>query len=113
MRLFLTNFLGSLSAYGLAIFVYPGSGTALPRIYLIWAAPVLGTLAVWFVTKVSSLGRAFGAQALAFYSAIGIYCVVYHVRAILDTLQYVTVSYFLPGAMFALLLGILARRIIK
>ena len=43
----------------------------------------------------------------------GIYCVVYHQGAILDTLQYVTIAYFLPGAMLALLVGVFAKRILK
>jgi len=43
----------------------------------------------------------------------GIYCVVYDEKAILDTLQYVTIAYFLPGAILALLLGIFAKFFIK
>jgi hypothetical protein len=39
--------------------------------------------------------------------------VVYHQRAILDTLQYVTIVYFLPGAMLALFVGVFAKRILR
>ena len=60
-----------------------------------------------------ALGCAFGAEALAIYTITGVYCVVYHQGAILDTLQYVTIVYFLPGAMMALLVGVFAKRILK
>jgi MFS family permease len=62
------------------------------------------------VTRVSLLVHALGAQALALYIVSGIYSVVYHDKAIIDTLQYVTTAYFLPGAILALLVGILAKR---
>ena len=113
MKFFLTNFLVTLSAYGLIIFVYPSEAIVVPRICLMWAAPVLGTLAALLVTRISLPGRAFGAAALAIYTITGIYCVVYHQGAILDTLQYVTFAYFLPGAMLALLVGVFAKRILK
>jgi hypothetical protein len=113
MRFFLTNFLVTLGAYGLTSFVYPSEATALPRIILMWAAPIIGTMAALFVTRTSLLGRGLGAQALAIYAVSGIYCVVYDEKAILDTLQYVTVAYFLPGAILALLLGIFAKFFIK
>jgi len=109
MRFFLTNFLVTLGAYGLTSFVYPSEATVVPRICLMWAAPVLGTLAALFVTRVSLLGRALGAEALAMYTVIGIYCLVYHQKALIDTLQYVTIAYFLPGAVSALLVGIFAK----
>jgi hypothetical protein len=113
MRFFLTNFLVTLSAYGLISFVYPGEATVVPRICLMWAAPVFGTLAALLVTRVSLLGRAFGAEALAIYTITSVYCVVYHQGAILDTLQYVTIVYFLPGATMALLVGVFAKRILR
>ena len=109
MKFFLINFLVALIAYGLTIFVYPGEGTVLPRICLMWGAPILGTMVAWWVTRVSLLGRALGAQALAIYSVSGIYCLVDHQKAIFDTLQYVTIAYFLPGAILALLWGIFAK----
>ena len=113
MKLFLTNFLVTLSAYGLIIFVYPSEAMVVPRICLMWAAPVLGTLAGLLVTRISLPGHAFGAEALAIYMITGIYCVVYHQGAIFDTLQYVAIAYFLPGAMLALLVGVFAKRILK
>jgi hypothetical protein len=113
MRFFLTNFLVTLSAYGLITFVYPSESVVVPRICLMWAAPVLGTLAALVVTRVSLLGRAFGAEALAIYTMTGIYCVIYHQGAILDNLQYVTIAYFLPGATLALLVGVFAKRILR
>jgi hypothetical protein len=78
MKFFLTNFLVTLSAYGLIIFVYPSEAIVVPRICLMWAAPVLGTLAALLVTRISLPGHAFGAEALAIYTITGIYCVVYH-----------------------------------
>jgi hypothetical protein len=113
MRFFLTNFLVTLSAYGLISFVYPSEAMVVPRICLMWAAPVVGTLVALWVTRVSLLGRAFAAEALAIYLFTSVYCVVYHQRAILDTLQYVTIAYFLPGAMLALLVGVFAKRILR
>ena len=113
MKFFLINLVVTLIAYGLTIFVYPSEGTVLPRICLIWGAPLLGTMIAWRVTRVLLLGRALGAQALAIYTVSGIYCLVYHQRAILDTLQYVTTSYFIPGAFLALLGGIICRHVIK
>ena len=113
MKFFLTNFLVTLSAYGLISFAYPSEAVVVPRICLMWAAPVFGTLAALLVTRVSLLGRAFGAEALAIYTVTSIYCVVYHQGAILDTLQYVTIAYFLPGAMLALLVGVFAKRILR
>ena len=113
MKFFLINFLVTLIAYGLVTFVYPSEGTVLPRICLIWGAPLLGTLVAWWVTKVIWPGRALGAHALAIYTLSGIYCLVYHQKAILDTLQYVTTAYFIPGAILALLGGILCKCVVK
>jgi hypothetical protein len=113
MRFFLVNFLVTLIAYGLISFVYPSEGTVLPRICLIWGTPLLGTLIAWRVTRVLLPGTALGAHALAIYTVSGIYCLVYHQKAILDTLQYVTTAYFLPGAILALLGGILCKCVIK
>jgi hypothetical protein len=113
MRFFLINFLVTLIAYGLTIFAYPGEGTVLPRICLIWGAPLVGTMVAWWVTRVSLLGRAMAAQALAIYTVSGIYCLVHHQKAILDTLQYVTTAYFIPGAILALLGGFIGKCVIK
>jgi hypothetical protein len=112
MKYFLTNFLATLSAYGLISFAYPSGSAAIPRICLMWAAPILGTLAALFVTRVSLLGCALVAEALAMYTVTGIYSIVYHEKRILDTLHYVTIAYFLPGAILALLFGIFAKAII-
>ncbi len=112
MRFFLTNFLVTLGAYGLISFVYPSEATVVPRICLMWTAPILGTLAALFVTRVSFPGRALGAGALAMYSICGVYYVVYHQQALFDTMQYVTTAYFLPGAFLALLTSILAKYIL-
>ena len=109
MQFFLTNFLVTLSTYGLTSFVYPSEATVVPRICLMWSAPILGTLAALFVTRISLLWPAFGAEALALFIVTSIYCVVYHQTALVDTLQYVTLAYFLPGAFLALLLGIFAK----
>jgi hypothetical protein len=109
MKFFLINFFVTLIAYGLVSFVYPSGGTFLPRICLMWGAPLLGTLVAWWVTRVFLPGRALGAHALAIYTLSGIYCLVYHQKAILDTLQYVTTAYFIPGAILALLGGIFCR----
>ena len=103
----------TLGAYGFTEFVYPAEATIVPRICLIWAAPVLGTLAAMLVTRVSLLGIAFGAQALAIYMVSGIYCLVYHQQAIIGTLQYVTTAYFLPGAIIALLAGVCGKCIMR
>jgi hypothetical protein len=113
MRFFLINFLVTLIAYGLISFVYPSEGTGLPRIWLVWGSPLLGTLVAWWVTKVLFPGRALGAHALAIYTVSGVYCLVYQQKAILDTLQYVTTAYFAPGAILALLGGIFCKRVIK
>ena len=109
MRFFLTHFVVTLSVYGLTSFLYPSLEFVIPSIYLMWAAPILGTLAALIVTRVSLLGHALGAQALALYIVSGIYSVVYHDKTIIDTLQYVTTAYFLPGAILALLVGIFAK----
>ena len=110
MRFFLTHFVVTLSIYGLTSFLYPSEDFVIPSIYVMWAAPILGTLAALIVSRVSLLGHALGAQALALYIVSGIYSVVYHDKAIIDTLQYVTIAYFLPGAILALLVGIFAKR---
>jgi hypothetical protein len=113
MRFFLTNFLVTLGAYGLTTFVYPGEATVVPRICFMWSAPMLGTLAALFLTRVSLLWPALGAEALALVIVTGIYCLVYHQTALIDTLQYVTVAYFLPGAIPALLVGLFAKHLLK
>jgi hypothetical protein len=112
-RFFLTNLLVTMSAYGLIIFVYPPDATVLPRMFLLWAAPLFGMLAALLMTRSSLPGRSFGAQVLAMYAVISIYCVVYPQKAIIDTLQYITLVYFLPGAIVALLAGIIARRVMR
>jgi hypothetical protein len=113
MTFFLTNFLVTLGAYGFTSFAYSSESPFVPRLFLMWAAPVLGTLAGLLVTRNSSLGIASGAEALAVYTVTGIYCVVYHEKAIADTLQYVTTTYFLPGAILALLVEMSAKRILR
>ncbi len=65
------------------------------------------------VARVSLLRVAFGAQALAICMVSGIYCLVYHQQAIIDTLQYVSTAYFLPGAIIALLVGICGKCIMR
>ena len=109
VKFFLTNFLVTLVVYAFAIFVYPAAGTVVPRIFLMWAAPISGTLAALLATRTSLPGQAFGAQALAMYLASGVYCLVHNREPIVDTLQYFTTAYFLPGALLALLVGISAR----
>jgi hypothetical protein len=109
MRFFLTHFVVTLTAYGLISFLYPSQEFFIPSIYLMWTAPILGTLAALIVSRVSLLGHALGAQALALYIVSGIYSIVYHDKAIIDTLQYVTIAYFLPGAILALLVGIFGK----
>jgi hypothetical protein len=113
MRFFLINFLVTLIAYGLISFVYPSEGAGLPRICLMWGSPLLGTLVAWWMTRILLPGRALGAHALAMYMVSGIYCLVYQQKAILDTVQYVTTAYFIPGAILALLGGIFCKRVIK
>jgi hypothetical protein len=113
MRFFITNFLVTLGAYGLTTFVYPGEGTVVPRICFMWSAPMLGTLAALFLTRVSLPWSAFGAEALALVIVTGIYCLVYHQTALIDTLQYVSLAYFLPGAIPALLVNLLAKHLLK
>ena len=112
MRFFLTNFIFTLSAYAFTSFVYPSQATIVPRICLIWASPVFGTLITSFLTRVALLGSAFGAQALAIYIVSGIYCLVYHEKAPIETLQYVTTAYFLPGAVMAFCTGIFVKRVL-
>ena len=112
MKFFLINFLVTLGAYGLISFVYPSEATVMPRFCLMWTAPILGTLAALFVTRVSFPGRALGAGALAMYTIGGVYYVVYLKQALLDTMQYVTTAYFLPGAFLALLASIFAKYIL-
>jgi hypothetical protein len=65
MRFFLTHFVVTLSTYGLTSFLYPSEEFVIPSKYVMWAAPILGTLAALIVTRVSSLVHALGAQALA------------------------------------------------
>jgi hypothetical protein len=111
MRFFLTNFIITLSAYAFTSFVYP-SQAIVPRICLMWASPVLGVLVASLLTRIASLGSAFGAQALAMYIVSGIYCLVYHEKTPIDTLQYVTTAYFLPGAVTAFWAGIFSKRLL-
>jgi hypothetical protein len=113
MQFFLINLLVTTSVYGLTVFVYPSDATVPPRMCLMWTAPVSGTLAALWMTRKSLLGRSLGAQVLAMYAVIGIYCLVYQQKAIFDTLQYVTIAYFLPGAILALFVGVIARCIIR
>ena len=112
MRFFLTNFIGTLSAYAFTSFVYPSQATIVPRICLMWASPVFGTLIASLLTRVALLGSAFGAQALAMYIVNGIYCLVYHEKTPIETLQYVTTAYLLPGALLAFCTGIFAKRVL-
>ncbi len=112
MRFFLSNFIVTLSAYAFASFVYPSQATTVPRICLIWASPVLGVLVASFLTRIALLGSAFAAQALAIYIVSGIYCLVYHEKTPIETLQYVTVAYFLPGAVLAFVAGSFTRRVL-
>jgi hypothetical protein len=112
MRFFLTNFLVTVSAYALTSFVYPSEATIVPRICLMWASPVIGMLVASILTGVALLGSAFGAQALAMYTVCGIYCLVYHEKTPIDTLEYATFAYFLPGAVVALLVGIFAKSVL-
>jgi hypothetical protein len=112
MGFFLTNFIVTLSAYAFTSFVYPSQATIVPRICLMWASPVLGVLIASLLTRVALLGSAFGAQALAMYIVSGIYCLVYHEKTPIETLQYVTTAYFLPGAAMAFLAGIFTKRVL-
>ena len=112
MRFFLTNFVVTLGVYAFASFVYPSQATIVPRICLIWASPVLGMLVASFLTRIALLGSAFGGQALAIYIVSGIYCLVYHEKTPIDTLQYVTTAYFLPGAIIAFWAGLCAKRVL-
>ena len=112
MRFFLTNFIVTLSAYAFTSFVYPSQATIVPRICLLWASPVLGMLIASFLARIALLGSAFGAQALAMYIVTGIYCLVYHEKRPIDTLQYVTTAYFLPGAVMAFWAGVFAKRVL-
>ena len=113
MRFFLSNFLVTLGAYGLTTFVYPGEATVVPRICFMWSAPIMGTMAALFLTRVFLPWPALGAEALALVIVTGIYCLLYHQTALIDTLQYVTVAYFLPGAIPALLVGLFAKHLLK
>jgi hypothetical protein len=113
MRFFLTNFIVTLSAYAFTSFAYPSQATIVPRICLIWASPVLGVLAASFLTRLALLGSAFGGQALAMYIVSGTYCLVYHEQTPIDTLQYVTTAYFLPGATMAFWAGLCAKRVLR
>jgi hypothetical protein len=113
MRFFLSNFLVTLGAYGLTTFVYPVEATVVPRICFMWSAPMLGTMAALFLTRVFLPWPALGAEALALVFVTGIYCLLYHQTTLIDTLQYVTVAYFLPGAIPALLVGLFAKHLLK
>jgi hypothetical protein len=112
MGFFLTNFLVTLTVYGLTSFFYP-NGAVIPRICLLWAAPVIGTLVASLVTRKSRLGHALVAEALAIYAMSGFYCLVYQQKAIVETMKWVTSAYFLPGAILALLAGLLAKWILR
>jgi hypothetical protein len=113
MKFFLTNFLVTLVAYGLTSFVYPSQGTIVPRLFLMWAAPLVGTLIALIAARVSSLGRALAAEVLALYTVSLVYCVINHEKAIIETLQYVTMAYLLPGALLTLLLCISAKFVLR
>jgi hypothetical protein len=112
MRFFLANFIVTLGAYAFTGFVYPSRATLMPRICLMWASPVLGMLIASFLTRVALLRSAFGAQALAMFIVTGLYCLVYHEKTPIDTLQYVTTAYFLPGAVVAFWVGLFAKRVL-
>jgi ABC-type sugar transport system permease subunit len=77
-----------------------------------WACPVLGMLIASFLTQVTWLGSAFGAQVLAMYIVSGIYCLVYREKTPIETLQYVTTAYFLPGAVLAFFAGLVTKRML-
>lgn len=112
MRFFFINFIVTLSAYAFTSFVYSTQAIIVPRICLMWASPVLGMLIASFLTRVAFLGSAFAAQALAMYIVSAIYCLVYHEKTPVETLQYVTTAYFLPGAIIAFFAGIFTKRIL-
>jgi hypothetical protein len=78
-----------------------------------WAAPTVGTLAAIVLTRVSLALPAFGAAALAMSLMSGLCCVVFHVKAISETLQWFAIAYFLPGAILALVIALLAKFIIR
>jgi hypothetical protein len=78
-----------------------------------WAAPTVGTLAAIILTRVSLALPAFGAAALAMSVVSGLYCVVFHVKAISETLQWFAIAYFLPGAILALVIALLAKFIVR
>jgi hypothetical protein len=113
MRFLVTNLLVSLGAYAFTTFVYPVEATFLPRIFLMWAAPTVGTLAAIALTRVSLALPAFGAAALAMSMVSGLYCAAYHVEAVSETLQWFAIAYFLPGAIFALLVALLAKTVVR
>jgi hypothetical protein len=113
MRFFVTNLLVTLGAYAFTTFVYPGEATFLPRICLMWAAPIVGTLAAIILTRVSLAIPALGAAALAMSTVSGLYCAIYHVKAILETLQWFAIAYFLPGAILTLVVALLAKSIVR
>jgi hypothetical protein len=112
MRFFLIDFIVTLSAYAFTSFVYPSQATIVPRICLMWTCPVLGMLIASFLTRAAWLASAFGAQVLAMYIVIGIYCLVYHEKSPIETLLYVTTAYFLPGALLALFAGVFTKRVL-
>jgi hypothetical protein len=113
MRFFVTNLLVTLGAYAFTTFVYPGEATFLPRICLMWAAPIVGTLAAIILTRVSLAIPALGATALAMSMVSGLYCANYHVKAISETLQWFAIAYFLPGAILTLVVALLAKSIVR
>ena len=113
MRFLVTNLLVTLGAYAFTTFVYPGEAIFLPRICLMWAAPTVGTLAAIFLTRVSLALPAFGAAALAMSMVSGLYCVFFHVKAISETLQWFAIAYFLPGAILAFVIALLAKFIVR
>jgi hypothetical protein len=43
----------------------------------------------------------------------GLCCVVFHVKAISETLQWFAIAYFLPGAILALVIALLAKFIVR
>ena len=55
----------------------------------------------------------FMAEALAIYAVSGFYCLVYHDKAIVETMKWVSSAYFLPGATLAFLVGLFGEMDIK
>jgi hypothetical protein len=45
--------------------------------------------------------------------ASGLYCAVFHVKAVSETLQWFAIAYFLPGAILAFVIALLAKFIVR